>query len=79
VRPGLDAEHCLPVCSGELFALDIAFYRTRHNAYRNESYTYEGLNFPYFSLWHYGMTESERNAEIDKAAAASDAAAEPEE
>ena len=27
--PGLNAEHCVPVCSGEVFALDIAFYRTR--------------------------------------------------
>jgi len=25
----LDAEHCVPICSGNVFALDIAFYRTR--------------------------------------------------
>src|SRR5215470_6375023 len=24
----LDAEHCVPICSGNVFALDIAFYRT---------------------------------------------------
>jgi hypothetical protein len=28
-RKGLDAEHSSPVGSGEYFALDIAFYRTR--------------------------------------------------
>jgi hypothetical protein len=48
------------------------------NAYRNESYTFQGLNFPYTSLWHPEMTEGERNAAIGNAAAASDAAAEPE-
>lgn len=48
---------------------------TEHNAYRNESFTYQGLDFPYTELWHQGMTEDERNAAIDNGAAASDAAA----
>ena len=49
---------------------------TEHNAYRNESYTYQGLNFGETNLWHSGMTESERNSAIDANSKLSDAASE---
>ena len=48
--------------------------RTEHNAYRNESYTFEGLQFSGTPLWHQGMTETERNAAIDANSKLSDAA-----
>jgi RHS repeat-associated protein len=48
--------------------------RTEHNAYRNESYTFQGLQFSGTPLWHPGMTEAERNAAIDANSKLSDAA-----
>jgi RHS repeat-associated protein len=50
--------------------------RTEHNAYRNESNTYQGLNFSETKLWQPGMTESERNSAIDANSKLSDAASE---
>ena len=49
--------------------------QTEHNAYRNESFTYQGLDWPDTDLWHPGMTEAERSAAIDAAAKRSDCAA----
>jgi RHS repeat-associated protein len=48
---------------------------TEHNAYRNESFTYQGLNFPFTTLWQPGMSEDQRNQAIDRAAKESDKAA----
>lgn len=46
---------------------------TEPHAYRNESYTYQGLNFPFTSLWYPGITAAQRNAAIDEGAKASEA------
>ena len=49
---------------------------TEHNAYRNQSYTYQGLDWPTFQgLWYRGMTGDQRSAAIDAGAKGSDAAA----
>jgi RHS repeat-associated protein len=47
---------------------------TEHNAYRNESYTYQGLNFQGTPLWYPGISDDARGAAINAAAQASDAA-----